>query len=343
MIKNVNIVSLSSGVLGESFIKHELDLGIKRLKELGLEVEFGKNALKGMEFIKNNPNKRAEDLIEAFESDKCDMILCAIGGDDTFRLAPYLFENDKLKKVIKNKIFLGFSDTTVNHFMLYKLGLNTFYGQAFLSDICELEDDMLPYSRQYFEELIKTSRIKEIRPSDVWYQERENFSPSQLGVKRISHINKGFELLQGPNRFSGKIIGGCLESMFEMICGSKNSEQYAICSKYKLFPDADDFKGKILLIETSEEKSTPEKFENMLKKLKETNIFSVVNGVIFGKPIDEVYYEEYKKILIETVNDKNLPILYNFNVGHACPRCIVPFNVQADIDAEKQVISFKYD
>ena len=28
---NVAIVSLSSGILGESFVKHELDLGIKRL------------------------------------------------------------------------------------------------------------------------------------------------------------------------------------------------------------------------------------------------------------------------------------------------------------------------
>lgn len=26
--------------------------------------------------------------------------------------------------------FLGFSDTTINHFMLHKVGLKTFYGQA---------------------------------------------------------------------------------------------------------------------------------------------------------------------------------------------------------------------
>ena len=33
----VAIVSLSSGILGEAFAKHELDLGVKRLKEFGLE------------------------------------------------------------------------------------------------------------------------------------------------------------------------------------------------------------------------------------------------------------------------------------------------------------------
>lgn len=102
------------------------------------------------------------------------MILCAIGGDDTYRLLPYLFENGELQKVVTKKIFLGFSDSTMNHFMLHKVGLNTFYGQSFLSDICELGKEMLPYTKEYFEELITTGTIKEISPSDVWYEGRTN-------------------------------------------------------------------------------------------------------------------------------------------------------------------------
>ena len=126
MVKKIGIVSLSSGIMGEDFVKHELKIGLDRLKEYGVEVEFLPHALKGMEYIKNNPQKRAEDLIAAFKDDSVDMILCAIGGDDTYRLIPYLFDNDELKKVVKQKIFLGFSDTTVNHFMLNKVGIKTF-------------------------------------------------------------------------------------------------------------------------------------------------------------------------------------------------------------------------
>ena len=161
-VKKIGIVSLSSGIMGEDFVKHELDIGLKRLKEYGIEVEFLPNALKGMEFIKDNPGCRAEDLLIAFADDSIDMILCAIGGEDTYRLLPYLFENDELKKVAKQKIFLGFSDTTMNHFMLNKVGIKTFYGQAFLPDVCELSKEMLPYTKQYFEELIHTGTIKEI-------------------------------------------------------------------------------------------------------------------------------------------------------------------------------------
>mgnify|MGYP003083234410 FL=1 len=75
---------------------------------------------KGLSYINEHPEKRAEDLINAFKDDSIDMILCAIGGDDTYRLLPYLFDKDELKEAVKQKIFLGFSDTTMNHLMLHK-------------------------------------------------------------------------------------------------------------------------------------------------------------------------------------------------------------------------------
>lgn len=147
MVSTIGIVSLSSGVIGEDFVKHEVDLGAQRLKDLGLNPIFLPHSLKGLDFIKDHPEARAEDLMQAFSDDSIDMILCAIGGDDTYRLLPYLFENDQLQKVIKPKIFLGFSDTTMNHLMLHKLGIKTFYGQSFLADICELDKEM-PNSRE---------------------------------------------------------------------------------------------------------------------------------------------------------------------------------------------------
>lgn len=216
-VKTIGIVSLSSGILGESFIQHELNLGKKRLEEYGIEVVFLPHALKGLEFIKQHPECRAKDLLTAFQDDSIDMILCAIGGDDTYRLLPYLFEQDALKKVAQQKIFLGFSDTTINHLMLHKVGVRSFYGQAFLPDVCELSKEMLSYTKSYFEELLTTGRIKEIRPSDIWVQEREDFSEKGLGVSMPSFPNQGFELLSGPAQFTGQILGGCLESMSECL------------------------------------------------------------------------------------------------------------------------------
>ncbi|VTS39115.1 microcin immunity protein [Streptococcus equi subsp. zooepidemicus] len=51
MIQKIGIVSLSSGMLGEANVEHELDLGLARLKKLGLEVTILPNALKGIDYL----------------------------------------------------------------------------------------------------------------------------------------------------------------------------------------------------------------------------------------------------------------------------------------------------
>jgi len=340
-VKKIGIVSLSSGVLGEDFVAHEVKIGIERLKEYGIEVEFLPNSKKGIEFIKNSSEARAKDLIKAFKDDSIDMILCAIGGDDTYRLLPYLFENNELEKVAKQKIFLGFSDTTINHLMLNKVGIKTFYGQAFLPDICELSNEMLPYSKHFFEELINNGKIKEIYPSDVWYNEREDFSEKSIGISMEEHQNKGFELLRGNVKFEGQILGGCINTLFDIFDNTRHEDSVYLCKKYDLFPSLNEWENKILLLETSEEKPKPELFRKMILKLQEYGIFDVISGLIIGKPQNEEYYEEYKQILLDEIKNQDLSIVYNINVGHSTPRCIIPFGVDAKVDVEKQIIEFK--
>ncbi|MBQ7637808.1 MAG: LD-carboxypeptidase [Clostridia bacterium] len=340
MIRNVAIISLSSGILGEPFIRFEVEIGLQRLKNYGLNVTFTPNALKGLDYIKAHPEKRAKDLLQALTDPQTDMILCAIGGDDTYRLLPYLFDNNELENAACGKVFLGFSDTTINHFMLHKAGMRSFYGQAFLPDICELSSEMHPYTRRYFEELIQTGTVSEIKPSDVWYEERKDFSPDQTGKPLKSHPDSGFELLQGACVFSGKILGGCIDSIYDMFDGDRYEDMPKLCEKYELFPKKEDWRGKILLLESSEEKPSPEKYAAALEYLKRAGVFDAVSGVLAGKPMDNVYAEEYKRLLKEVIDDPLLPVVFNLNVGHAMPRCIIPFGVEAEVDADKQVIRF---
>ena len=340
MIKNVAIVSLSAGTIGEDFARHEVEIGVKRLRDFGLNVQFMPHAMKGIEYVKSHPEDRASDLLQAFSNPDIDMILCAIGGDDTYRLLPYLFEHEELARVVSEKVFLGFSDTTINHLMLHKVGLKTFYGQSFLADVCELGTDMLPYTKQYFEELIGTGTIKEIRPSRVWYESREHFGIDQIGKPLKSHMNQGFELLQGSPVFSGEILGGCIDTLYDIFHEDRYADMPLLCSKYRLFPETEEWAGRILLLETSEEKMLPEKYRKALITLKENGVFDVVEGVLAGKPMDEAYAEEYRKSLVDVIGNPNLSVVYNINVGHAQPRCIIPFGVRATVDVNDQVIRF---
>ncbi len=340
MVRTVGIASLSSGIMGEPFISHEVEIGLQRLRAYGLTVKFMSHALKGLDYLREHPEKRAEDLLEAFRDPEVDMILCAIGGDDTYRLLPYLFDHHELNDAVSDKVFLGFSDTTINHLMLHKVGLRTFYGQSFLADICELGPEMLPYSREYFEELISTGSIREIRPSTVWYEERKSFDPSQVGIEPTAHPDRGFELLQGQSVFSGKILGGCIDSLYDLFNKKRHADMPMLCEKYQLFPSLEDWKGRILLLESSEEKMPPDTYRKALEHLKGTGVFDVVSGVLIGKPMDEAYEQEYKQLLIDVIEKPQLPIVCNINIGHAQPRCIIPFGVEAFVDAEQQSIRF---
>ena len=338
----VAIVSLSSGMLGEAFCSHTREIGVRRLKEYGLEPVFMPNALKGIEFLKENPQARAEDLKTAFMDDSIAGILCAIGGDDTYRLLPYLMEDAEFVSSVKKnpKLFSGFSDTTVNHLMFYQLGLSTYYGPNFVCDLAELDRQMLPYSKKAFESYLEGREQKKIIASDIWYEERTNFSQAAVNTARDVHEERrGYELLQGKEVFSGRLLGGCLESLCDILASSRYEDEVAVCEKYHLFPERQEWEGKILFIETCEEKPTPDLFEKELLAIKEKGVFEVINGVIVGKPQDEAFYEEYKVLLKEIIADEKLPILYNVNFGHASPRCTLPIGGSVQVDMTKKKIT----
>ena len=284
MIKNVAIVSLSSGIIGEDFVRHEVEIGVKRLENFGMNVRFMPHAMKGIEYVKNHPKDRAADLLYALKDPEVEMILCAIGGDDTYRL--------------------------------------------------------LPYTRGYFEELIRFGTIREVRPSSVWYEERTDFGVDQIGVPLTSHPDSGFVLLQGSPLFSGKILGGCIDTLYDFFNGDRYADMPLLCQKYGLFPKKEDWAQKILLLESSEEKMPPSKYEKAVAALKETGIFEVLSGVLVGKPMDETYAREYRQILTDVIDSPDLPIVWNVNIGHAQPRCILPFGVNATVDVSRQVIRF---
>ena len=338
----VAIVSLSRGLLGMPFCKHELDIAIKRLEEFGLIPVIMPNALKDMDYIQNHPEARASDLKQAFMDDSIKGIICAIGGDDTYKTIPYLMEDAEFINAVKKhpKLFTGFSDTTNNHLMLNKLGLSTFYGPCLLVDIAELDKEMLPYTKQYFEKYFMNESNFEIKSSPVWYSDRKSYGPEEVGKPRESHEEQhGFEVLSGKGEVTGKLYGGCLDSLYDIYTSERYGNENEIYTKYSILPTLDEWKEKILFIETSEERMHPDKLEIILNFFKNNKILENVKGVIVGKPIDEKYYNEYKVVYKKVFSDLDTPVLYNVNFGHSVPRCIIPYDAEATIDFDNKRIT----
>ncbi|WP_161841277.1 hypothetical protein [Enterococcus sp. JM4C] len=74
--------------------------------------------------------------------------------------------------------------------------------------------------------------------------------------------------------------------------------------------------------------------------MKNRALFKVTNGILFGKSQDETFWDEYNHVLVETINEEQPSILYNINLGHAAPRCILPIGVNVKVDTINQEIIF---
>jgi len=319
----VAIVSLSSGLGGDPAFIYRYEIGKKRLEEeFGLKVVTMPNALKGTEYLDNNPKARADDLMDAFKDSSIKAIICMIGGDDTIRLLD-LADFD----VIRNnpKIFMGYSDTTTNHFMMHKAGLISFYGPSILAEFAE-NVAMHDYTKQFIRNvLFQPSAELPIMPSPIWtseYLEWANEENSKI-ARTMTKDDRGFELLQGRGTAQGKLLGGCIDG-FPMIMGTK------------IWPPIDEWSNVILFLETSENCPKPAYIKYILRGLVAQGIISRISGIVFGKPLNEKYYNEYKDVLLQVVGKESgrsdLPILYNVNFGHTSPICILPYGVNAEID-----------
>lgn len=337
----VAIVSLSTGLLGMPFIKHELDLGIKRLKKFGLEPVIMPNSLKNIDYLFNHPEERASDLKEAFMDDSIKGIICAIGGDDTYKTIPYLMEDVEFIEAVRKhpKIFTGFSDTTNNHLMFNKIGLETFYGPCFLVDLAELDKDMLPYTKEAFNKYFLNEENYEIISSPIWYEDRKSYGEEQLGIPRVSRKEEhGYEVLNGSGKVTGKLYGGCIDSLYDIYTSERYGKENEVYTKYNILPTLDEWKEKVLFVETSEEIMPPEKLEKILNYFKNQKILESVKGIIVGKPMDEKYYDEYKEVYKRVFSDLDTPVLYNVNFGHSVPRTVLPYGVSATIDFDNKRI-----
>lgn len=328
----VAVVSLSSGMAGEKEFKHKYELGKKRLEDVfGLKVIEMPNALKGSKYLNEHPEKRAEDLMNAFRDKEIKAIFSIIGGDDTIRLLPYIdFE------VIKNnpKIFMGYSDTTINHFMMYKCGLVSYYGPAVMCEFAE-NAKMHDYTTKYVKEvLFENKESITIESSPEWTNERLDWSDcNNDNIARKMNIEEhNYELLQGNGIFEGKLLGGCID-VFQMMIGTS------------IWPDLNEWEGKILYLETSEDKPSPAYVTYWLRNLVAQGIIDKISGIIIGKPKGETYYEEYKEVFKKVIgfeaNRSDLPILYNINFGHSAPMCILPNGINVKVDLNKKKIIFQ--
>jgi muramoyltetrapeptide carboxypeptidase LdcA involved in peptidoglycan recycling len=341
------VAAITLSWAGSATFPHRYETAKKQFEEtFGCKVIETPNALKKDDFIYNNPKARAEDLMWAFKNPDVKAIISIIGGDDTIRLLPYIDY-----EVIRNnpKIFMGYSDSTVNHFMCLKAGLMSYYGPCMLAEFAE-NQGILPYTKNSVSKaLFSDEIIGKLPENDGWTVEHIDWSkPENQKIKRKLNTPMPWKWLQGRGKVEGHLIGGCMDVLEFM----KETELW----------NKEDWKNAVLFFEVSEEAPSPNTVKYWLRNYGAQGILKTAKAILFGRPgNDDIWsgkdYEkknaehiekmkEYDDILLQVAKEygrEDLPIITRMDFGHTAPMMVLPYGAKATIDADNQtiVICFK--
>ena len=333
-------ITLSYGAAGR--FPNRYQQGVRQIEAaFGVKVVPTPHALCSPEEIYTHPDWRLEDMMWAFKNPDIKGIICNIGGDDTIRLLDLM--TDKHFDVIRNnpKVFLGISDSTVNHLMCFKAGLRSYYSASLLFGYAEnggIPDIMVQNTKKT---LFETAPIGQLPHSDTFIVDHVDWgSTEQPARSRIP--TQGPRFIQGNQTVRGRLIGGCTDVLMMMVVGTK------------LWPELDTFDNAVLFLENSEERPSPEYMLYWLRNLGAQGILKRINGLLFARPgndkfVDETdkqnwlsTYPKFDEVILKVLKEygrQDLPVVTNMDYGHTVPQLILPYGAMCEINPVAKKVS----
>lgn len=319
------VAIVSPSWAGPNVFPRVYENGLKVLKEWGLEVREYPTARATNDFLSKNPEARAKDINDAFADPHIKAVFVSIGGDDFVRVLPFLD-----KEVISNnpKIVMGYSDTTTLLTFANLQGIVTFHGPAIMAGFSQMESLPGEFKSHVHAMLFNPQETLEYLPYGQYCDGYLDWSKEEnMGKVNGLKKNSGWKVLQGKGVVSGELFGGCIE-VLEFIKGTD------------FWPSKDFWNGRILFLETSEDKPSVDHVKLMLRNYGVQGVFDKVNAVLFARPRDysdgeKVQFDEMVKDVIgNEFKRPNLPIMSNLDFGHTDPQFVLPLGVKAEVDLD---------
>lgn len=274
---------------------------IKTLEEYGYKIkETASVRNKGM--VSTTGEKRSQELDEVITDKNVKMIICASGGDFLLEMLPTI----NWKNIKQNpKWIMGYSDLTA---LLYitttKLDIATIYGcNAGSFDQTNLHE-CLKNNLKILSGNILTQKSFDLYQKG-WLEESDGYNLTEPVY---------WEDLNGEVNIQGRIIGGCLDCLKDII-GTPYDYTKKFIEKYK-----DD--GFIWYFDVCE--LSVEEFYRTLFQMKEAGWFEYIKGVVVGRvAVPRCFYKDFsyqdalKKIF------PNIPLIFNADIGHVPPKMTI--------------------
>ena len=283
----------------------------------------------------------ASDITAAFADPTIRAVLATNGGDDQVTVIPHI---DTAVLAANPKPFLGYSDNSNLHNLLWSLGVPSFYGgstQVHLGAGPHIDDIHL---RSLRAALLDGGTLDLTDPG-----ESEDFGRSWEDPRALTEFGSR-ELTEpwtwsGPSTaVSGRSWGGCIEVL----------DQIALAAR---MPTNEDLVGTILLLETSEETPSADQVKRWVRSLGERGVLNAVAGVLVARPPVSALHSPVpaaaermrlraaqRDTIIEQVTAYNASAVICVGVpfGHTRPQWIVPHGGTITLDSARRTVTADY-
>ena len=315
----IGVFSPSSPISATTPIRYER--GIRYLQSKGYKVVNGSLYGKRDFYRSGSIQERAREFNELLYDPSIDVLMAAIGGNNTNSILPYI-DYEYLKN--NPKVIVGYSDVTALLLAIYaKTGLVTFYGPTVAASFGEFPPFFVDWTFQEFDDLMKGST-----PVPYLYEQ-----PSVWTDEFIDWSSQNRSKVQYPNDWicvhpgvcSGRLIGGNLNTM-EGFFGTDYMPEIK--------------KGDILLIEDSLKDACT--IERSFSLLKLAGVFDRIGGILLGKHEkfdDNGTHRKPYEILLEVLGEYDFPILADFDCCHTHPMFTMPIGCTVLLDATNKKVS----
>ncbi|NWC63458.1 S66 peptidase family protein [Cedecea sp. P7760] len=264
--------------------------------------------------------ERADEFNALLHDPNVRCIISAIGGLNSNSLLPYI---DYAQLMKDPKIIIGYSDVTALLAGIYqRIGLITFYGPAVVASFGELPP-LVDSTFDYFLSILSRQQALPyaLSPPAAWTDEMLDWETQS----RAKTLRPGRWRFEGTGNVEGRVIGGNLNTLYG-IWGSE------------YMPDIN--RGDILFIEDSLHNAA--ELEREFSHLLLCGVFDRIAAIVLGR--HELFDDQGSgktplQILREVLNDREIPVVSDFDCCHTHPMLTLPLGVRMRIDFDFQTIS----
>ena len=325
----IAVVSPSWG--GPSVFPHIYEDGLRELEgTFGFRVKEYPTARMRPQDLYARPDARAADINAAFRDEDVDAVLCTIGGDDSIRILNFL----DVESILSNpKPIMGYSDSTTVLAYLNACGLVTYYGSSVMAGFSHIA--AFPRAVEEYKRVLFSDVPYALEPFTEWADGYMDWAdPGNRGkTLPVRKDDVGHRWILRGARTVGPLWGGCME-ILSMMNGTA------------FWPEPAFFEGKVLFLETSEEKPGPRQVGHFLRNLGIQGALEGLAGLLVARA--KSYSAEEKADLDEEVlriaskefGRRDLNIVTNLDIGHTDPRHILPLGVDLVLDPDGGTLTF---